>query len=196
MRLSRWWAVFLAVATVELLLLIKLLTSEHNIQLLITIVIITGLLVLTIRIEDLNRVSLSKEGLEAELSRIKKEVKGKVDEIGNNINDKVNQLEDDINALLISTVLDAYEYITLKKITGAEKDDSYQFTYPKGQDLLERLKNRGLICELEKPSIFDNKNPRLINVTKHFRITERGKKYLEIVDGKGLGKVLENIATQ
>lgn len=137
MKSSRWWAVFFAVVTVEILLLIKLLTGQATIELLLAIGVVTILVVLTLRIEDLSGVSLSKDGLEAKLNSIKEEVK-----------DKVSQLGDDLNELLISTVLDAYEYITLRKITGNEQDDSYRFNYPKGQDLLERLRNRGLIDEI------------------------------------------------
>lgn len=183
MKSSRWWAVFLAVVTVEIILLIKVLTSQATIELLLAIGVVTILVVLTLRIEDLSGVSLSKDGLEAKLNSIKEEVK-----------DKVGQLGDDINELLISTVLDAYEYITLRKIIGSEQDDSYQFNYPKGQDLLERLRNRGLIDEIGVNSIFNDRNNRAINVREHFVITERGKRYLNALDQKGLGKELENIA--
>ncbi|OUL20214.1 hypothetical protein [Nostoc sp. 106C] len=183
MASSRWWAVFLAVVTVEVILLIKVLTSQATIELLLAIGVVAILLILTLRIEDLSGVSLSKDGLEAKLNSIKEEVK-----------DKVSQLGEDINELLISTVLDAYEYITLRKITGDEKNDSYQFNYPKGQDLLERLRNRGLIDEIGGNSIFNDKSNRPINVRSHFVITERGKRYLDALDHKSLGKELENIA--
>ncbi|OUL19262.1 hypothetical protein BV378_33660 [Nostoc sp. RF31YmG] len=183
MASSRWWAVFLAVVTVEVILLIKVLTSQATIELLLAIGVVAILLILTLRIEDLSGVSLSKDGLEAKLNSIKEEVK-----------DKVSQLGEDINELLISTVLDAYEYITLRKITGDEKNDSYQFNYPKGQDLLERLKNRGLIDEIGSNSIFNDKSNRPINVRSHFVITERGKRYLDALNHKSLGKELENIA--
>jgi hypothetical protein len=183
MQSSRWWAVFLTVATVEVLLLVKLLTSQATIELLFAIGVVSVLLVLTYRIDDLTGVAINKDGLEAKLDRIKEEVK-----------DKVNQLGDDINDLLISTVLDAYEYITLRKITGDDEDDSYDFNHPKGQDLLERLRNRGLIDEVSGNSIFDDRKNRLINVRNHFVITERGRRYLNALDHKGLGKELEYIA--
>lgn len=184
MASSKWWAVFLAVVTVEIILLIKLLTSQATIELLLAIGVVTILIVLALPIEeDLSRVSLSKDGLEAKLNSIKEEVQ-----------DKVSQLREDINELLISTVLDAYEYITLRKITGDEKDDSYQFNYPKGQDLLERLRNRGFIDEMDSNSIFNDRSNRPINVREHFVITERGKRYLNALDRKGLGQELENFA--
>jgi len=187
MTLSRWWAVFGAVATVEVLLLVKMLTSQATIELLLAIGVVTLLLVLTLRIEDLNKVAIGRDGLQAELSRLADDIKGEVKE-------KVNQLGDDINALLISTVLDAYEYITLLKISGDEKDDSYQFNHPKGQDLLERLRNRGLINELGEDSIFNDRTERPIKVRDYFSITERGKKYLKVLEEKGLATELKRIA--
>jgi hypothetical protein len=187
MKLSRWWAVFAAVATVEVLLLVKLLNSQATIELLLAIGVVTVLLVLTLRIEDLNKVSVSRDGLQAELSRLADDIKGEVKE-------KVDQLGGDINDLLISTVLDAYEYITLLKISGDEKDDSYQFNHPKGQDLLERLRNRGLIDELGGNSIFNDRTERSIKVKSHFMITERGKRYLKALKDKGLGEELKIIA--
>ena len=183
MTSSKWWAVFLAIVTIELLLLIKLLTSQASIELLLAIAVVSVVLILTLRIEDLSGVTITKDGLEAKLDRIKEEVK-----------DKVGQLGDDINELLISTVLDAYEYITLRKVTGDEPDDNYQFNYPKGQDLLERLRNRGLIDEVGGNSIFNDRNNRPINVRQHFIITDRGKKYLDALERKGLGKELERVA--
>jgi hypothetical protein len=194
----RWWAVFLGVATVEGILLIKLVNSQVTVDLLFAIGVVTVLLILTLRIEDLSGFTFSKDGLEAKLERLTQKVEGQVNQIGNEIKqdvkNKVNQLGDDINDLLISTVLDAYEYITLQKVKGDEQDDSYQFNYPKGQDLLERLRNRGLIEEKSSYSIFSDRNNRAINVREHFSITDRGQRYLDVLNYKGIGKELENIA--
>jgi len=187
MASSRWWAVFLAIVTVEILLLVKLLTSQSTIELLLAIGVVTVLLVLTLRIEDVSNLSLSKDGLEARLS-------AKISKVVENVEVKVDQLGSDINALLISTVLDAYEYITLRKITGEEPSDKYDFNYPKGQDLLERLRNRGLIDEMGGNTIFNDRGNRGIELKKHFLITERGKRYLEALNQKGLGEELDIIA--
>jgi hypothetical protein len=187
MASSRWWAVFLAVATVEVLLLIKLLTSQATIELLLAIGVVTILLVLTLRIEDLSDLNLTKDGLEARLS-------ARISKVAENVEVKVDQLGNDINSLLISTVLDAYEYITLRKITGDEPNDKYDFNYPKGQDLLERLRNRGLIDEMGGNTIFNDRGNREIELRKHFLITDRGKRYLEALNQKGLGEELDIIA--
>lgn len=187
MTSSRWWAVFLAVVTVEVLLLVKLLTSQATIELLLAIGVVTVLLVLTLRIEDISDLNFSKDGLEARLS-------AKISKVAENVEGKVDQLGNDINALLISTVLDAYEYITLRKVTGEEPNDKYDFNYPKGQDLLERLRNRGLIDEMGGNTIFNDRSNREIELKKHFLITERGKRYLEALNQKGLDEELDIIA--
>lgn len=187
MASSRWWAVFLAISTVEVLLLVKLLTSQATIELLLAIGVVTTLLMLTLRIEDLSNLNVTKDGLEARLT-------AKISKVAENVEVKVDQLGNDINALLISTVLDAYEYITLRKITGDESNDKYDFNYPKGQDLLERLRNRGLIDEMGSNTIFNNRDNREIELRKHFLITNRGKRYLDALNQKGLGEELDIIA--
>jgi hypothetical protein len=151
---SKWWAVFLGVFVVEVILLVKLLTSQATTELLFSIGVVTLLLVLTLSIDRLIGISFSADGLEAKLSEFKEKIEDEVHEVGDKIKTKVDRLGndistlgDDINSLLISTVLDAFEYITLKKITGQEENDDYDFN-PKGQDLLERLRNRGLIDEV------------------------------------------------
>ena len=63
---SRWWAVFLLVATVEIILLLKLLNSQTLIKLILAIGVVTTLIVLTLRIEDVHNLSLTKNGLKAE----------------------------------------------------------------------------------------------------------------------------------
>jgi low affinity Fe/Cu permease len=187
---SKWWAVFLAVVTIEILLLIKLLTSQATIELLIAIAVVTILLVLTLRIQDINNLIINKDGIEARLSE-------RISKVAETVETKVDELGNDINNLLISTVLDAYEYITLKKIAGEEQNGIYDFTYPKGRDLLERLRNRGLIDELSSNTIFkDENNGKRINVRDHFSITERGKNYLKALNQKGLDKSLDEILKQ
>src|SRR6185503_11372562 len=99
-------------------------------------------------------------------------VRERQDELHQEVTDKVSLLETEINDFLISTVLDAYEYVTLRKISGQEKNDSYRFNQPEGQSLLERLRNRGLIEERDgNNSIFNNRNDRDIKTRDHFILT-------------------------
>jgi hypothetical protein len=105
-----------------------------------------------------------------------------------------SRLESNITDILMSTVLDAYEYITLLKIAGRDQNTSYRFTQDKGQPLLERLRNRGLIEERGKDSIFKNKTNREINnIQDHFIITDQGRKFLDAIEDRGLGDALKKI---
>ncbi|MGH8060372.1 MAG: hypothetical protein ACREOH_24560, partial [Candidatus Entotheonellia bacterium] len=95
--------------------------------------------------------------------------------------------------LLMATVLDAYEYVTLRKIAGPDQDQSYRFNQPEGQDLLERLRNRGLIEQKSGVSIFKDRSDRVINVRDLFIITSKGAGFLRAIDERGLGNQLEGI---
>lgn len=176
---KRWWSVFLSLLAIEVVFLIKMLTTDVTLELLFSILIMAVLMTLVLRIENLNSLSITREGLEAKLTQVEQ---------------KVDQIGDDIDRLLISTVLDAYEYITLKKIRGDKKDDQYYFSYQKGRDLLERLRNRGLIEEKQESPIFNSQTIQdPINLRSHFLITELGINYLEAINNKGLGQELEKI---
>jgi hypothetical protein len=61
---------------------------------------------------------------------------------------------------------------------------------------LERLKNRGVIEEKAKgKSVFSDRSDRSINVRDSFLITEKGERYLQAIDDRGLGDELKRIAT-
>ena len=103
---------------------------------------------------------------------------------------EVATLSGEIDNLLLGTVLDAFEYITLRDL---EKniDNEYQIN-PSGYALLERLRNRGLIKE--KSNVLADRSERKISLNKSFSITDQGKRYLKAVDNKGIGKDLVEIA--
>ncbi|MCG9893442.1 MAG: hypothetical protein MH252_20505 [Thermosynechococcaceae cyanobacterium MS004] len=171
-----WWIVLVGVFVTEIVLLIKLSTSQESTkEILLAIIVVSALLVLILRIEDVINFAISKDGVKADLNRVEQ---------------KVDQLGSDINALLISTVLDAYEYITLRKISGEDPDDRFEFNRPKGQDLLERLRNRRLIKEIYDGTIFSDKSNRSIKLREHFIIDKRGREYLEAINQKGIGQQL------
>jgi hypothetical protein len=109
-------------------------------------------------------------------------------------NQKTHDLESSISDILMSTVLDAYEYITLLKITGEVEDPRYLFSQDKGQPLLERLRNRGLIKERGTDSIFKGRTNIELNIREHFVITDQGQKFLSAIDRRGLGDALKKIA--
>lgn len=200
---SKWWATFVALLTIEVLLIFKILTSEASASLQIFAGFVVILLFLLLIIDRIAKLTANKEGVsievyEQKLRQFEKNIEMKVDQVGNNVKQdvksQVGQLGEDINDLLFLTILDAYEYITLKKVRGDESDDGYQFNYPKGQDLIERLRNRGLIEEKENKLQFSSENQRRINLRNYFFITDRGNKYLDALNQKGLGEELETIA--
>jgi hypothetical protein len=199
----KWWATFLGLSTLEVLLMFKILTSAASTSLLIFAGFVAILLFLLLIIDRIAKFSANKEGVsievyEQKLIKLEDNLTKQVNQVGEDVREdvknKVGQLGEDINDLLFLTILDAYEYITLRKVRGDEPDNSYQFSYPKGQDLIERLRNRGLIEEKENKLIFGSENQRRINVRDHFSITDRGNKYLDALNQKGLGEELETIA--
>jgi hypothetical protein len=199
----KWWATFVGLLTLESILMYKILTSEASTNLLIFSAFVAILLFLLLIIDRIAKVTANGEGVsievyEQKLSNLEKTLKEQVNQVGDDVKEdvknKVGQLGEDINDLLFLTILDAYEYITLKKARGDELDDSYEFNYPKGQDLIERLRNRGLIEERENRLKFNGENQGNINIREFFSITDRGNKYLDALNQKGLGKELETIA--
>jgi len=131
---------------------------------------------------------------ETKASRQIQGVRERQEELHQEVTEKVSLLENEINDFLISTVLDAYEYVTIRKISGDEQDDGYRFNQPEGQSLLERLRNRGLVEEKDaRNSIFSDRSDRHIKVRGHFIVTEKGKRYLNAIDQRGLGNELERI---
>jgi hypothetical protein len=108
--------------------------------------------------------------------------------------EEVNRLEGEIDTLLVGTILDSYEYITLQKVSG-KREDRYAIN-PSGLAQLERLVNRGLIEEKSGSSVFQDKTDRSVALRDYFLITPKGEGYLEVVDSKELGSELERIASR
>jgi hypothetical protein len=109
--------------------------------------------------------------------------------------EEVNELEDELDILLVGTVLDSYEFITLEKIQG-KRQDKFSIN-PSGIALLERLINRGLVEEKARDVVLGDKKEREIKLRDFFWITKKGDKYLQVVEKKGinieLGKIAERI---
>jgi hypothetical protein len=106
------------------------------------------------------------------------------------LNKKVDTLSGAIDDLLLGTVLDAFEYVTLQDLK--EKKENEFSINPSGYALLERLRNRGLIKE--ESNVLNDRSERKISLNKSFSITEQGCRYLKAVDDKGIGQNLRQIA--
>lgn len=103
---------------------------------------------------------------------------------------KVDTLSGTIDDLLLGTVLDAFEYVTLLNL---KENKEVEFSInSSGYALLERLRNRGLIQE--ESNVLDDREARKIQLNKSFSITEQGHRYLKAVDDKGIGQDLIRIA--
>jgi hypothetical protein len=177
---ARWWSVFAAVAVVALALLVKVLIADQPpTSLLVALGATVLLLVLCLQLDRLVSIVAGTSGLTVNLAQLATK-------------EDVNKLGQDVADLLISTVLDAFEYITLQKVRGDRKD-SYKFT-PKGQDLLERLANRGLIEEKQTSNVFADRTIRDLRLMEHYVITDRGNQYLEVIHKLDVGKALERVA--
>jgi hypothetical protein len=97
MSSSRWWAVFLGVATVEIALLVKVLTDEATIELLVALAVVTILLLVAYRIEDLIEILVSKDKFKFEAKLYKK--------IDQKVEDEVKGLERRLEARAIYEAL-------------------------------------------------------------------------------------------
>jgi len=127
-------------------------------------------------IDKLKNLEITKEGnLKLEIS---------------DLNKKVDTLSGAIDDLLLGTVLDAFEYVTLQDLK--EKKENEFSINPSGYALLERLRNRGLIKE--ESNVLNDRSERKISLNKSFSITEQGCRYLKAVDDKGIGQNLRQIA--
>ena len=121
---------------------------------------------LTNRLMDLE---ISKEGsLKAKFKKLE------------DLERQVGSLSESIDELLLGTVLDAFEYVTLEDLKD-EIDIEFNINRS-GYALLERLRNRGLIEDTNR--VLDDRTERKIQLKESFFITNLGLKYLDLVDKK------------
>lgn len=69
------WAVFSVIGVADLVLLTRVIVdSEHTAALLVGVAMLSAMLIVVVRIFDLGMLSVGKEGMKAELSRVKDKV--------------------------------------------------------------------------------------------------------------------------
>lgn len=132
-------------------------------------------------IEQLKKLSISKEGLtlEKEVKETKQEVKETKQE--------VNESKDEIKRLLdftIKHILNQYELRHLQKLGVPDKP--FKFDASKGnlKNELRKLRDLGLISELDGRRLWVGRLPdKGDDLNKFVKLTERGKQYLETVEG-------------
>lgn len=132
-------------------------------------------------IEQLKKLSISKEGLtlEKEVNETKQQVQETKQE--------VNESKDEIKRLLdftIKHILNRYELRHLQKLGMPDKP--FKFDASKGnlKNELRKLRDLGLISEPDGRRLWVGRLPDKGDDLKKFvKLTERGKQYLDTVEG-------------
>ncbi|CCI16992.1 hypothetical protein MICAF_2380018 [Microcystis aeruginosa PCC 9807] len=116
---AKSWAVFIGVATVDIVLLIKLLTSQSSPDLLLAISVITTLLIFSFRFEHIQKAIISKDGLQIDLNNLNT----RLEKTENNLTEAQAEIEANKekvdNLFLLSMGPDLY--MNLKKISSRAK---------------------------------------------------------------------------
>lgn len=108
--------------------------------------------------------------------------------------EEMTELGEKLDYLVMGTILDAYEFVTLLRVQGSRSD---RFSInPSGFALLERLCNRGLIEENVGDKVLNNPQERQVNLRNHFTLTKKGERYLQVVEKMGIGRELEAIVNR
>ena len=197
MSSTRWWAVFAGIAAFELVLLIKLSISGATVPLLITIGLIAILLLLILRIEELDSLIISRTKLEAKLTQ---QVENRVNQVGDEIKDNVKDVEKrqektEKRQEELQEIIDALS-VALEGITTKYERDHLEKLRPNAGDMvkfgpnffeeIERLDSIGFIEPIKRDGIIAMKNEHGNNGEKlylreYVKLTNKGKNYLNIV---------------
>jgi hypothetical protein len=143
MSSKKSWTVFIGVATVDAVLLIKLLTGQTSTELLLAVVVVTTLLIFSFRLEDITQANVTKNGLEVTLRNLNTKV--------NATDDKLKQAQAEIeankekldNLFLLSMGPDLYA--NLKKIASAHFGEYHKPNNGGLDRELRHLRNIGYI---------------------------------------------------
>lgn len=167
---KKWWAAFIGIATVEVVLLIKFLTNEPSLELLIPIVVLAVFMGLMPRIEDITSLSLTQEGIKTELSTIRNELS----EAQKTIEENRNRIDN----LFIFSMSDVM-YENLKKLLN--------------NDFRNYQKTEGLERELQYLRMIDYiamrddhhlreipVNGENLNLADYIQVTRTGKEFVAL----------------
>lgn len=171
---TKSWAVFIGVATVDVVLLVKLLTSQSSTDILLAIGAVTTLLIFSFRLEDIIKANFGKDGLQIELSDLNTRLK----KTENNLTEAKAEIEANKekidNLFLLSMGPDLYT--NLNKIASG-----YFGKYHKNPDggldrELRHLRNIGYI------EVTDNSISKIPehgeNLSEYVKATKTGKEFV------------------
>lgn len=163
----QWWAVFLCIVSAEVTLLVKLSHSDSSLDLVAGVCIITFLLALTLRIEDLLEISGGKDGISATLVK-------RVSKVEHGIKESQKRVD---KMYLLSMGPEVYN--NLEKIAS---DNFGEYTLFRGggfDDELHYLRNIGYIKVKNGKSFGDI--PEKGEQLSHFvEITATGNEFLKL----------------
>jgi hypothetical protein len=170
------WTVFVGVATVDAVLLIKLLTGEPSTELLLAVVVVTTLLIFSFRLEDITDANVTKNGLEIKLQKLDTKV--------NATNDKLKEAQAEIeankekvdNLFLLSMGPDIYT--NLKKIASGHFGKYYKPNAGGLDRELRHLRNIGYV-EVKDNSISEIPEHGE-NLSEYVWATETGKDFVTL----------------
>lgn len=182
---SQWWAVFLGIITVEIILLAKLLIGQSSTELLIAIGVTSVLLLLTLRIDDLVKVQLGKKGMSVELAEKVKQVEEKQGEISDIQSQQQEEIEH-IAGFLISNLLSRHERGFLKTLASDKP-----FSYTDKTNFEEDLKRLRELCLVrsssDSPLNIRDIPPSSSNLKNFVSISKRGHMCLKFMKLSSLG---------
>lgn len=115
---TKSWAVFIGVAIVDAVLLVKLLTTQFATSLLLAIIAITTLLIFSFRLEDVTKSNFSRDEQQIALSDISSRLKTTEDNL-TEAQAKIESNEDKIDNLLLLS-MGSGTYTSLKKIASGD----------------------------------------------------------------------------
>jgi hypothetical protein len=176
MSSTKSWAVFIGVAMVDAVLLVKLLTIQFSTGLLLAIVAITTLLIFSFRLEDIIKANLSKDEQQIELSDLSK----RLEKTENDLTEaqaKIKAYEDKIdNLFLLSMGSDLYT--SLKKIASGQ----FGKYHKKPNGILDReLRHLRVIGYIEvKDNVIGRIPERGENLSEYVWTTEAGRDFVAL----------------
>lgn len=170
---NTWWAVILGIAAIQSTLLVKLMQmNEPSTGLFIAITVITVLLLLGLRIQDIETIATGKDGIQATLRTLEQEV--------SQVNTKIEENKARVdNAFLLS--MGDKMYGNLLKL-ASNNFGHYKKTPGGGfDDELHHLRNIGYIKVVNDSfGSFPEEGEEL---SDHIEVTATGREFIQLREG-------------
>lgn len=199
---TKSWAVFIGVAVVDVVLLVKLFTVQSSTSLLFAIVAITALLIFSFRLEDIVKAVLGKDEQQIELSNLNVRLKQTEDDLTeaqskieaielSDFNTRLKKIEDDLTEAqskneangdkidnLSLLLMGSDTYTTLKKIASGHFGEYYK----KSNGILDReLRYLRVIGYIEvKDNVIARIPERGKNLSEYVWTTETGRDFVAL----------------